>query len=137
MRCLLTGLVLASTALVGAGPPNLLTAIRNGDEALVQQLLRAGADVNTADGDGTTPLMHAVIEADVNMMKLLIERGWLHPGSVLMADNVKFPGAPEYRAFMRENAGTWRTTEYETHAEYQTLLKDLVLESEYLGAPAG
>ena len=23
-----------------------------------------------------------------------LERGWLHPGSVLVADNVKFPGAP-------------------------------------------
>jgi catechol O-methyltransferase len=66
--------------------------------------------------------------------RLLLERGWLHPGSVLVADNVKFPGAPDYRAWMRENDGrTWRTTEHETHAEYQTLLKDLVLESEYLG----
>ena len=28
----------------------------------------------------------------------------------------------------------WRTVEHETHVEYQTLLKDLVLESEYLGS---
>jgi catechol O-methyltransferase len=27
-----------------------------------------------------------------------------------------------------------RTTEHETHVEYQTLIKDLVLESEYLGS---
>ncbi|MTL14054.1 O-methyltransferase, partial [Nocardia seriolae] len=27
----------------------------------------------------------------------------------------------------------WRTTEHRTHNEYQSLLKDLVLESEYLG----
>lgn len=66
--------------------------------------------------------------------KLLLERGWLHAGSVLVADNVKFPGAPAYRSFMQEHEGTaWRTTEHATHAEYQTLLKDLVLESEYLG----
>jgi len=66
--------------------------------------------------------------------RLLLERGWLHPGSVLVADNVKFPGAPKYRAFMQAGEGTtWRTTEHETHAEYQTLFKDLVLESEYLG----
>ena len=70
--------------------------------------------------------------------QLLLDRGWLHPGSVLVADNVKLPGAPEYRAYMTEHEGkSWRTVEHPTHAEYQTLLKDLVLESEYLGAPAG
>ena len=31
---------------------------------------------------------------------------------------------------------TWRTVEHETHVEYQSVLKDLVLESEYLGARA-
>jgi catechol O-methyltransferase len=30
---------------------------------------------------------------------------------------------------------TWRTTQHDTHVEYQSLLKDLVLESEYLGVP--
>jgi catechol O-methyltransferase len=70
--------------------------------------------------------------------QLLLERGWLHPGSVLVADNVKFPGAPDYHSFMTENEGqTWRTTEHKTHVEYQSLIKDLVLESEYIGAAAG
>jgi catechol O-methyltransferase len=64
----------------------------------------------------------------------LVELGWLHPGSVVVADNVRFPGAPEYRDYMRAHEGRgWRTTEHETHVEYQTLLKDLVLESEYQG----
>ena len=63
-----------------------------------------------------------------------LDRGWLHPGSVVVADNVKFPGAPDYREYMRAQEGrTWRTIEHETHVEYQTLIKDLVLESEYLG----
>lgn len=67
-------------------------------------------------------------------LERLLERGWLHPGSVVVADNVRFPGAPEYRAHMqREEGRTWRTTEHAAHVEYQTLLKDLVLESEYLG----
>lgn len=58
---------------------------------------------------------------------------WLHPGSVVVADNVKFPGAPEYRASMREQEGkSWRTTEHRTHVEYQSLIRDLVLVSEYL-----
>jgi catechol O-methyltransferase len=65
------------------------------------------------------------------------QQHWLHPGSVVLADNVKFPGAPEYRARLQQAEGkTWRTTEHDTHVEYQSLLKDLVLESEYLGEPA-
>jgi catechol O-methyltransferase len=67
-------------------------------------------------------------------LRTIVERGWLHPGAVVVADNVKFPGVPGYRDHMREHEGReWRTTEHETHVEYQTLIKDLVLESEYLG----
>jgi catechol O-methyltransferase len=52
----------------------------------------------------------------------------------VVADNVRFPGAPEYKAYLEAREGdTWRTTEHHTHVEYQSLLKDLVLESEYLG----
>jgi catechol O-methyltransferase len=67
-------------------------------------------------------------------LQSLLDRGWLHPGSIVVADNVKFPGAPEYLAYMRAHQGRlWNTVEHKTHAEYQTLLPDLVLESEYLG----
>jgi catechol O-methyltransferase len=63
----------------------------------------------------------------------IIGEGWLHPGSVAVADNVGFPGAPEYRAHMREQEGrVWRTVEHKAHLEYQSLLSDLVLESTYL-----
>lgn len=66
-------------------------------------------------------------------LERILDEGWLHPGSVVVADNVKFPGAPEYRAYMHARDGTgWRTTEHSTHAEYQSLVRDLVLESEYL-----
>lgn len=59
-------------------------------------------------------------------------RGWLRPGAVVVADNVRVPGAPEYRAHMREREGAgWATVEHETHVEYQSLIRDLVLESEY------
>jgi catechol O-methyltransferase len=68
-----------------------------------------------------------------DLERILGER-WLHPGSIVVADNVKFPGAPEYRAYLEEHEGRdWRTTKHETHVEYQSLMKDLVLESEYLG----
>lgn len=67
-------------------------------------------------------------------LQRILEEGWLRRGGLAVADNVKFPGAPEYHAYMRENEGTlWRTEEHQTHAEYQTLIKDLVLVSEYLG----
>ena len=66
-------------------------------------------------------------------LKRILDQGWLHEGSVVVADNVKLPGAPDYREYMQAEEGqSWRTTEHETHVEYQTLLKDLVLESEYL-----
>jgi catechol O-methyltransferase len=70
-------------------------------------------------------------------LERILEQRWLHSGSIVVADNVKFPGAPEYRAYLEaaEN-DTWHTIEHETHVEYQSLLKDLVLESEYIGTPA-
>jgi catechol O-methyltransferase len=64
----------------------------------------------------------------------ILERGWLHTGSVAVADNVRVPGAPKYRAYMREHQGKrWDTVEHKAHVEYQTLIPDLVLESTYLG----
>jgi catechol O-methyltransferase len=65
----------------------------------------------------------------------ILQRGWLHSGSVVVADNVKFPGVPDYRDYMTERESLeWRTVEHDTHVEYQSVLKDLVLESVYLGA---
>jgi catechol O-methyltransferase len=64
----------------------------------------------------------------------ILDRGWLHPGSIVVADNVRVPGAPKYRAYMREQQGKlWNTVEHKTHLEYQSLVSDLVLESDYLG----
>ncbi len=71
-------------------------------------------------------------------LERILERGWLRPGAVVVADNVKFPGVPAYREYMHEHEGReWRTTEHQAHVEYQTMIKDLVLESEYLGAGGG
>ena len=67
-------------------------------------------------------------------LKSIVDRGWLHPGSVVVADNVRFPGVPKYRAYMRGQQGRlWNTVEHKTHSEYQSLVSDLVLESDYLG----
>jgi catechol O-methyltransferase len=68
-------------------------------------------------------------------LQRILEQGWLRRGARVVADNIKFPGAPEYRAYMTENEGKrWHTVEHETHVEYQTMIKDLVLVSEYLAA---
>ncbi|HEU0191227.1 MAG TPA: O-methyltransferase [Mycobacterium sp.] len=67
-------------------------------------------------------------------LQAILDRGWLHPGAIVVADNVRVPGAPKYRQYMRAEQGKlWNTTEHRTHVEYQTLVGDLVLESEYLG----
>jgi catechol O-methyltransferase len=70
-------------------------------------------------------------------LQSILDRGWLHPGSIAVADNVGVPGAPKYRAYMREQQGKkWDTVEHKTHLEYQSLVPDLVLESELLAADA-
>jgi catechol O-methyltransferase len=67
-------------------------------------------------------------------LQAILDRGWLHKGSIAVADNMLVPGAPKYRGYMREQQGRlWNTAEHKTHVEYQTLIPDLVLESEYLG----
>ncbi|BBZ44344.1 methyltransferase [Mycobacterium parmense] len=72
-------------------------------------------------------------DAYLDDLKSILERGWLRPGSIVVADNVRVPGAPKYREYMRQQQGTlWNTKEHKAHLEYQSLVSDLVLESEYL-----
>lgn len=67
-------------------------------------------------------------------MQRLVDQGWLHTGSIVVADNVKRRGAHAYREFMcNQEELNWHTREHETHREYQKLVKDLVLESTYAG----
>jgi catechol O-methyltransferase len=67
-------------------------------------------------------------------LKSILDRGWLHPGSIVVADNVRVPGAPAYREYMHQQQGkVWNTVEHKAHLEYQSLVSDLVLESDYLG----
>lgn len=67
-------------------------------------------------------------------LQSILDRGWLHPGTIVVADNVRIPGAPKYREYMRRQQGKlWNTVEHKAHVEYQSLMSDLVLESDYLG----
>jgi catechol O-methyltransferase len=53
---------------------------------------------------------------------------------VALADNMGLPGSPKCLRYMRELENRqWRTVEHKTHVEYQTMIPDLVLESDYLG----
>ena len=73
-------------------------------------------------------------DAYLDDLRSILERSWLHSGSIVVADNVKVPGAPKYREYMRQQQGKqWNTVEHKTHVEYQSLVSDLVLESDYLG----
>jgi catechol O-methyltransferase len=73
-------------------------------------------------------------DAYLDDLKSIMDRGWLRSGAIAVADNVRVPGAPKYRQYMREQQGKlWNTVEHKAHVEYQSLVSDLVLESEYLG----
>ncbi len=94
-------------------------------------------DALAAHGIGAGTLDFLFLDHDkaayLSDLRSILERRWLHRGSIVVADNVKFPGAPDYRKYMHENEGkSWSTAEHQAHAEYQTLFADLVLESEML-----
>ncbi|MEC4989885.1 MAG: class I SAM-dependent methyltransferase [Oscillatoria sp. PMC 1068.18] len=64
-------------------------------------------------------------------LQALLNNNLLDESVVVVTDNVKFPGAPDYLAYMDESEGkTWCTKKYETYAEYQNIIKDLVLVSQ-------
>jgi ankyrin repeat protein len=65
-------------ALLGVGPSadvTLVQAIKNGDAASARALVKAKADANSAEPDGTTALHWAVRNGNVEMVDLLIRSG--------------------------------------------------------------
>ncbi len=85
--------------------------------------------------DGAVDFVFLDHDKDVYVpdLKHLLDAGLLHIGSVVVADNVGFPGAPEYRAYMNEHEGDmWKTVEHKTQMEYQSVIPDVVLESTLL-----
>jgi hypothetical protein len=53
----------------------LVTAIRNADAQVARKLLDNGADVNSRDAEGNTPLILASFYASPECVELLIEKG--------------------------------------------------------------
>ena len=50
-------------------------AIEAGNDVIVEMLLSAGANVDLAGSDGTTPLMKAAGKSNLNIVQKLLQRG--------------------------------------------------------------
>jgi ankyrin repeat protein len=77
---------------------SLATLIQTGDRAAALEALAAGADVNAAQGDGTTPLIWAVYKVDPELVATLLKRGAKpnvanNYGSSALAEGVKIGSA--------------------------------------------
>jgi len=69
-------LLLAGTlGLQAASDPRLKDAVKRGDAEAVRTLLRAGADANAADPDGSTPLHWAAHAENLEITNLLLTAG--------------------------------------------------------------
>jgi uncharacterized protein len=53
----------------------LIEAVKNGDSAAAEMLIKGGADVNQQDEQGWTPLNFAAGKGDLAAVKLLVEKG--------------------------------------------------------------
>ena len=76
-RVLTAGVALAMTAWLGAAPSpsSVADAAMRGDRDAVRALLKQGADVSAAKGDGMTALHFAAERGDAAMTKMLVYAG--------------------------------------------------------------
>src|SRR5688572_22099206 len=70
----LAGLLAAASAAVAAGP-TLLDAAEAGDRATALKLLAQKANPNAAGPDGTTAIMYAAHNGDLELVQALIKAG--------------------------------------------------------------
>lgn len=66
---------LCLNALVIAQAATVTDAVRRGDREAVRTLLKSGADVNAAEGDGTTALHWAARRGDAELVQMLVSAG--------------------------------------------------------------
>ena len=71
----IAGLWLASASLPFAAEPTLLDAVERGDRAAALRLLSKGVNPNAPGADGTTAIMHAAANDDVELVRALIKAG--------------------------------------------------------------
>jgi ankyrin repeat protein len=66
---------LAAASTAGAADDTLARLIQAGHRDAALKMIAAGADVNVAQGDGTTPLHWAVYKVDADLARALLARG--------------------------------------------------------------
>jgi uncharacterized protein len=66
---------LAAASTAAAANDSLAGLIQAGHRDAALKMIAAGADVNAAQGDGTTPLHWAVYKVDADLVRALLERG--------------------------------------------------------------
>src|ERR1700675_3331869 len=66
---------LAAAGTAAAADNSLADQIQAGHRDAALKMIAAGADVNAAQGDGTTPLHWAVYKVDADLARSLLERG--------------------------------------------------------------
>lgn len=66
--------MLAQVKQAQQAPKDLATVVQSGDSKLALQQIQAGADVNRAQPDGTTPLMWAVYRTDYEVAQALLAK---------------------------------------------------------------
>ena len=76
--CCVQLLLLCFTVACGPSPwdePVLHEAAKNGNLSEVRELLDAGIDVNSINGEGATPLHWAAFKGHIDVARLLLKRG--------------------------------------------------------------
>lgn len=58
-------------------------------------------------------------------LKILEGAGLVAKGTVLVADNIIYPGAPDYLEYVK-NSTHYKTETHETQLEYKSDMKDMV-----------
>lgn len=75
MKRTLLAICVAAISIAAAPESTLLDAAEQGDRATALRLLAGGADPNAAGPDGTTPIMWAAANDDVELVRALIKAG--------------------------------------------------------------
>ena len=68
-------LVLVSSGFASSAPTTVLDAVSQKDRIALRALLKSGADVNAAVGDGLTAIHQATLDGDTQTAQLLIYAG--------------------------------------------------------------
>ena len=109
-RCLVAIFVVALSVLAQHRPDSLATLIQKGDRKAALAMIRAGADVNEAQPDGTRPIHWAVYKVDYELLDALIAKKAKADvtnafGDTPLAEAVKVADARMVRTLLDAGAG--------------------------------